>query len=204
VRIRAAALRGVNVNGSGAILDRIEVDCRSTAVSDGGVTGSGYTLRRANIHGCEDGAKVGSNVVIEDSYIHDLSTTGSDPHYDGLQVMGCCTSSGSSTVTGNIVIRRNNIEPRPPKPTGTSSGVTSTIIIKADFGRIDNVLVENNRLNCGAYTVYSRAGDNYAGPTNVRFVGNRIGRCYEFGIRSFDGQVVWSNNVWDDSGQAIP
>jgi hypothetical protein len=111
-----------------------------------------------------------------------------------VQVMGY---GGSSTVMGNIRILRNTFSP-------ARLHATATIIIKADDGRIDDVLIEDNFLNYGAFTVYSRAGNCCSAPTNVRFKNNRYGRGYEFGIKSFDGSVTWTNNVWDDTGVVIP
>jgi hypothetical protein len=202
VRVRSKEVRGVFIDeGRKNLLDRVEVDCQSGANNDAGVAGANYTLRRVNIHQCEDGAKVGQNVVVEDSYIHDLNTVTPGPHYDGLQVMGCqCYANGTLR---NVMIRRNNIVPRPPTPTGKSSGATSSIIIQSAFGRIDGVSVQSNRLNCGAYTVYSRNAGHGA-PINVRFRNNRIGRCYEFGVHSFDGNVSWTRNVWEDTGRRVP
>lgn len=204
-RIRFSGLRGVtNFDGGGTLIDRVDIGGTGQSNCDGTVAGTGYTLRRVNLHDCEDGAKVGTGVTVEDSYVHDMALP-SGAHADGLQLMGCCSSSGSSTVTSGVVIRRNNIQPRPypSPPVGASSGATSSIIVKSDFGRIDDVLVTGNRLACGAFIVYSRSG-SYEAPTNVRFTGNTIGRCYEFGVKSFDGSPTWSGNVWEDTGAEVP
>jgi len=61
-----------------------------------GVTGAGYTLRRVDIHGTVDGAKVfGNNTMITHSWIHGLAHFASDPnqgghasHNDNVQVLG--------------------------------------------------------------------------------------------------------------------
>jgi len=195
VRIRARGLRAVISDGRRALLDRVEVDCQSAADNDAGVVGSDYTLRRVNIHHCEDGAKVGENVLIERSYIHHMNTVSPGAHYDGLQLMGCACFTDQTL--SNVTIRRNTIETRPPTATGTSSGATSAILIKSDMGRIDGVTIASNRLNCGAYTVYSRDGGHGA-PSHVSFINNTFGRCYEFGLSSFDGAVTRRGNVRAD------
>jgi hypothetical protein len=76
----------------------------------------------------------------------------------------------------------------------------AAIIIKADFGPIDDVLFENNWANGGNFTVYSRAGTSYPAPTNVRILNNRFGRDYRYGLYSIDGTIQRSGNVWADTG----
>lgn len=58
--------------------------------------GLASTARRVNVHGGADALKVDGNVVVEDSYIHDLSV-GTDTHNDGFQATG-----GS-----NVTLRHN-------------------------------------------------------------------------------------------------
>jgi hypothetical protein len=60
-----------------------EIDCNSNSGS--GIAYKNYTADRLDIHHCENGADVNSNVVIRDSYIHDHDNGGVDPHYDGIQ-----------------------------------------------------------------------------------------------------------------------
>jgi hypothetical protein len=192
VRVRAAALYPVKADSAqNTVLERVEIDCRSYSDNNAGIVGADYTWRQVNVHHCEDGAKVGRNVLIERSWCHDLETTAGGPHFDCLQVMGCeCWP-----VADNITIRGNTLRPR-------SQDATSAILIKSDFGPISGVLVEGNLLDYGAYTVYSRNGGSGA-PANVRFVNNRFGRGYTFGIKSFDGSVTWTDNVWHDTGAPI-
>ena len=59
-----------------------EISCGAagtTAVADADVT-----LRRVNIHDCENALSVDQNVTVEDSYIHDLATD-EEAHPDGIQ-----------------------------------------------------------------------------------------------------------------------
>jgi hypothetical protein len=66
------------------------------------------------------------------------------------------------------------------------------------------VLIENNYLNGGAYTIYSRDYENgYGPPTNVTIRGNSFGRDYLYGILSEDGSQTWENNRWADTGEQI-
>lgn len=88
---------------------------------------------------------------------------GNEAHHDGVQVW-----HGS-----NITIRRNKI---------FGNFHTSNIILKCDYGVIDNVLIEENWFSMtpqspSGTTTYSRVGfDSAAGvPTNVTFLNNAFG-----------------------------
>ena len=98
-----------------------------------GISFSGYTARRVEVYGAENGFNVGNNTTIVDSWVHDLDTSG-DAHTDGIQFSG-----GS----GNIVIRHNNID-----PVSGNGGATSPIIMhtKEDPQNHD-VWIEDNRLD---------------------------------------------------------
>jgi hypothetical protein len=195
VRVRAATFYAVRLDdATNTTLERVEIDCRSYADNNAGMIGDSYIARRIDVHHCADGAKVGRNVLIESSYCHDLDTVSSDPHYDCLQLMGC-----ECYVQSDVTIRHNTLWPR-------RTDATSAILIKTDFGPISGVSVENNRMNFGAWTVYSVDGNapGFDPPTNVSFTGNRFGRGYTFGLRSFEGSVRWTDNVRDDTGAPIP
>jgi hypothetical protein len=168
---RGALLEDVEINGLG--------NPATTAV---GV--SGFTVRRADIHGVGDGPRLGDDTVVEDSWIHGLAEGGGS-HNDGLQ------STGGS----NIVIRNNRIE--------NPDQQTSCILIGADLGDIDDVLVEGNLLNGGNYTVYAGA-DRGNTASDIRIVGNRFGRDFVFGPKSLGpGGITWSGNVWADTGAPV-
>ena len=60
------------------------------------------TFLRNDIHHVENGVYLtgGTNILIQDNYIHDLQSNWSGPHYDGI-----ATGGGVS----NIIIRHNTI-----------------------------------------------------------------------------------------------
>lgn len=170
------------------LFDHVEVDCGGSQVAHAGFLLFGATVRNSRVYNCADGYRFGSNVIIENSLCHNLHVNGDDDnswHYD------CSQSTG-----GNNVVIRNNV---------FIGRDTSDILIKSDLEPIDNVLVENNKfLGTPGYMVYSVAG-NYGVPTNVRFIGNRFGRDFIWGPCTFQVPApVWTNNVWDDTGAAIP
>ena len=48
---------------------------------------TGGVVRGCDIHDVEDGVYISTtDIVVEDNYIHDLNSTGFDPHYDGIQL----------------------------------------------------------------------------------------------------------------------
>jgi hypothetical protein len=148
-----------------------------------GINGSFFTARRLDISYMEDGVS-GREFVVEDCYIHDLVRFGG-AHNDGI-------SSGSGK---NYVVRHNSI---------VLGDQTGAVMMGTNKGTIDTVLIENNFLNGGSYTIYSR--DNGHGPpTNVTVRGNAFGRDYNHGILSKepDGKVTWENNTWADTGEYI-
>ena len=104
-----------------------------------GIGWSNYTARRIEVYGNENGFNAGNNVVIEDSWIHDLNTSGG-AHTDGIQF-----TAGS----GNVVIRHNNIDPVPG-----NNGATSPIIMHTGTDpQNHDVWIENNRLDGGGSSV---------------------------------------------------
>jgi hypothetical protein len=93
-----------------------------------------------------------------------------------------------------MTIRHNTVL-MPDQQTGTASMFT-------DHGPIDDVLIVDNYLNGGSFTVY--APDKAHGvPTNLRIVRNKFGRDYMFGVLRSAGPLVWEDNVWADTGKPV-
>lgn len=184
-RIRTASAFNVIQNNSTNLL--IE-DCEIDGINSNsqGFTSGNVTVRRCNIHNCENGLNVGGPTVVEDSFIHDLYS-GGGAHSDGAQF-----NQGAS----NITFRHNTIQ-----------GGNTSAIIMWDEGNPQNanVLIENNKLSGGAYTLYTAR----QGPvTNVRIRNNR----FVVGSAAFgycNGAVVgttvteWSGNVNDATGAIL-
>jgi hypothetical protein len=169
--------------GNGArrvLLEDVEIDGMGSPAT----TAIGYdnfTLRRADVHDVGDGPRVSNNAVVEDSWIHDLAV-GAGSHNDGIQ------STGGS----NIKILHNRIE--------HPNEQTSCILIGADLDPISDVLVQGNLLNGGNYSVYAGGDKGYS---NIRIVGNRFGRDAVYGTQKLDPGIVFSGNVWNDTGRPI-
>jgi hypothetical protein len=179
-------IRADNSAFSGTVIEDAEVLNADAA----GVYGDNFTARRLNVHhGGADGIKAGSNCIIEDSWIHELGNI-PGTHADGIQVDGG---------TG-IVIRRNFID-MPVRVDGTESN--AAVFIKPDFAPIDSVLIEDNWMNGGNFTVFLATKDG-VGPTNVTVRRNYFGRDFLYGVRCLTAGSVWQQNYWWDTGALIP
>jgi hypothetical protein len=188
IAVQCEPSSGCGTTGS-LLIEDSEIDC--TGFGSSGFVGQGtgieaenFTIRRVDIHACENGASVGENVLIEDSYIHDLYNDNVVPppdgaHADGVQFDGAHDESGT-TVRGakNITIRHTAIEGGgyPNSATSTSDPFTlgtSSIITNRGPTDIDNnILIEKNLMSGGGTQVYCEQ-DGYAA-TNERVINNHF------------------------------
>ena len=184
VTIRNCELGGKD-QGSG----RLMVAIKSIYADEGDIT-----VQRCNIFNTGTGIQIYRG-LIEDNYIHDMGIKPGD-HINGI------TSNSS---TGPLVIRHNTIY--------NQIDQTDAIGLFEDFGVQRDVLIENNKLAGGGYTIY--AGQNSGGlqTSNIVVKNNRITR-HLFVRGGYYGPATaysktgpgneWTGNVWDDTGQEIP
>jgi nitrous oxidase accessory protein NosD len=139
-------------------------DCNSSL---GPATGhTGVTVRRTEFRGCENGVflRPGGPVLIEDSWMHDLDTSG-DAHTDGVQIAEHVT---------DVRIRHNTIAPRDDV---FSRGATSAFITynaTSGVGQNHRVWIEDNLLD-GANASYTGYAPRQ--PTNDFYINrNRMVR----------------------------
>src|SRR5262245_37071662 len=189
----------IEARGTGIIIQDVEVLMENpTACLDGIWTTSGnVTILRANIHGGVDGVKAGSNVLIQDSYIHDMQRFASDPNQRG----GATHNDGVQTYAGTtgVTLRHNTIDMSTTKNANAawqSSG--------------HNSRAEHNYLDGGGCTI-NFAAQSLGGLTlRPMYVNNNhFGRN-----RGFTGCVVlislktvmteYIGNVWHDTGLPVP
>lgn len=182
-RITSSSAWAIDVQGGATNVLIEDVEVNGEAGCEAGIAFDGFTARRVDIQGCKDGVKMRRAARLEQSFVHDLYRSATS-HNDGIQV-------GDG---GNIAIIGNNIQ--------HPSDQTSTILIKADFSPIDNVLIEGNLLNGGNYTVYVRNMPGNA-VTNVTIRNNTIGRQYVYGVKSINVPVTWTGNVWQDTRATV-
>jgi hypothetical protein len=130
--------------GDGLLVEDSEIDCQNTGGTAMGDTN--FSVRRVNIHGCENGFDLDGANSIEDSYIHDLYQS-AEAHTDGAQI---------TPVGHDITIRHNRIY--------SNDGTSAIISPRASSGVLSNVLIEENLMAGGAYTLYCQqagAGNAY-------------------------------------------
>jgi hypothetical protein len=180
-----------NGNTGLQLLD-VEIDGQGNPGGDSAINGGGFTCLRCNLHGTVDGIKAQSNVVVQDSWIHDL-TIGNDSHNDGIQSLG----------TTSLKVLHNRIV--------LADGATSAVILSTGSASdMRNVQVSGNLLGGGAFTVYGgyEAGRDTLSKisnisvTNNRFTTSVFPRGGAYGpLTSVDSPVVVSGNSWADGAQ---
>src|SRR5262245_33366993 len=75
------AIRNESTSGTRLVIQDTDISCGGEFT---GISSSNFTAVRVNIHDCENGLSIGSNLTLQDSYIHDLVNVG-DNHADGIQ-----------------------------------------------------------------------------------------------------------------------
>ena len=171
-------------NGGSATFDNVEIG-NASVLGERGIGGSNITARNVDIHHVEDGIKLGSNTSYSGVRVRDLYSPNSGPHSDAVQIDGG---------TSNATISNSSLS-----SLGQSLG-NAAIFIKSDLGSISNVTIKNSYLNGGNYMNAVRDGGNGI-PTGIRFINNRIGDNYRYGITRFQGDVEWTGNVWASTGE---
>lgn len=195
-RIRTTDFWAIHNNSTGLLVEDTEID--GQGANNTCLGSSGMTVRRANIHGCENGLDVSGTLTLEDSYVHDLTTAGG-AHTDGAQF-----NQGAA----DIVFRHNTIR---PQPAGTTPASTSCIIMW-DEGNPQNtrVRIEGNLLD-GTATSHTLYPPRQAA-TGILINDNRMLPSVVWGSPSYWGYSVVlgfnvteaTGNVNDLTGQPVP
>lgn len=184
-RIRATDFWVVDNNSTGLLLEDVELDGRGA--NNDCIGSANLTIRRANIHSCENGFNVDGSMTVEDSYVHDL-TTANGAHTDGAQF-----GQGASDIT----FRHNTIR---TQPAGTSAQSTSAIIMW-DEGNPQNtrVHIENNILD-GSAAAFALYPPKQAASA-IYINNNRIRPSTVWGYNGYTAyDVVLGYNVTEFSG----
>jgi hypothetical protein len=192
VVIRRSRMRCVGSSdhtGARLLIEDSEIDCRYQYGEDAPDTAVGdnnFIARRLNIHHCVNGFDVDNDVTIQDTWIHDLYDGGPDPHPDGIQI----------AVGHNVLIENNAIV--------LKGGMTSAII--SHRTDMNGVIIRNNLLGGGAYTLYCPRERS----VDVRVIGNRFSTAYHPKAGAYgpwtDCEKVAElrDNVWDSTGIPLP
>lgn len=182
-KITAAAFAVVQIKASatGVVVQDCEIDGvgRNNEGSTG-ISGSGTFLRN-NIYNVENGIALASTRgnVIEGNYIHDLKASGS-PHYDGIQIDGGQTDT---------IVRHNTVI--------NDHTQTAAVMIDNYFGPIKNILVTDNLLVGGGYTIYSDGQFNGGSMTGIQITNNHVGGGYWGDLNANSTSPVYTGNIKD-------
>ena len=183
-RIRGSGDYGVQVVSGSVTIEDSEISGFANAIAF-----DNWKAYRVDIHGvAEDGVKLGSNVTLQDSYLHDF-TPSAGAHADGGQLQ-----AGEV----HVVVRHNFINP------GTSAN--SALFIAPDLGpsTAGPVTIDGNVLGGGNYTVFCLDGNNgqyFVG--NISITNNRFLTGAQYGPDRVNVPVTWTGNVWDATGAAV-
>jgi hypothetical protein len=187
-----AALLDTEAGTNTVVTDSEFAPAHPSATLDG-IWANHTSIYRADIHGSVDGVKTGSSVLVQDSYIHDMSWFASDPnqggeptHNDGVQ---------SFLGDAHVTLRHNTID------MSTTKDANAALQDSAS-----DVRVENNWLDGGGCTLNF---NHVNAPLSGLYVtGNRFGRhsFYQCPILLSAQSTLNRNsgNVWDDTGTPIP
>ncbi|GIG52960.1 hypothetical protein [Dactylosporangium siamense] len=198
-RIRVANVQAVTSTDDNANLriEDTEIDGQLKDASTGGIAligRTGFTLLRVNAHGSGDILRIDGRGTVQDSWLHDPGGTGSAQHNDVIQ----------STNAIYVRILHNRLENQHTQ--------TSCILLKADIGSINDVIVDSNLMNGGGYSFYWYDA-NYkitnGKVTNNKFMRQSGGGFWPkggyYGTQALNASTLptWSNNTWADNGQQI-
>lgn len=173
--------------GSNLVVEDTEIDGQGRGAA--AVAFSKYTLRRVHIHNIREGPRAGSDVTIEDSYIHHLVQR-EDDHVDAVQSVG-----GS-----NIVLRGNHLDVSHAEEDTLGN---AAFMFGEEDGELTDCLVEGNYLNGGNYTVNGGGGGTEG--AGCTFTGNAFGLDHRYGaVANLGSNVDWDDsNVWIETDNPV-
>lgn len=158
--------------GSGFKMTDVELTCGRADGSYGINGGNGATYTRLNVHLCENAIEPGNDVILQDSWIHDMEAQ-SAGHNDGVSIDGAHS---------NVKILRNNINMN--QRSGCSGCGTPTSAIMVDnwpSGSLTGIVIDGNWVTGGQFVQYFdtqfSSGTINATLTNNKFGQGNFGLC---------------------------
>ncbi|TFD91605.1 hypothetical protein E3T51_00010 [Cryobacterium serini] len=174
VTIKNSIIRGRTMNGPGALINNLgghrnlvvtdtELSPSTASPDANGIYGYNFTATRLDINNVIDGIHItGSNVSLQDSWIHDHMHYRNDPnqggspsHDDGIQIQ----AGNNVTVTGNRL----------------TDSHSAAVQITQDRGPVSNFTFSDNFANGGACTV-NIAEKSYGPIRGATITDNSFGR----------------------------
>ncbi|MCG3748915.1 right-handed parallel beta-helix repeat-containing protein [Amycolatopsis sp. Poz14] len=183
----------VRTTGKGSV--RIEDSTFSGDYQSEAISYHNWSATRIDLSGMSnDGAKLGNNVSLTDSWIHDFKPA-AGAHSDGVQLV---------EDVGNIVIKNNKID------LGSRVG-NAAIFLSPDIGAENPsagpITIDSNTLGGGGYTLYSVNGREGATLQNVSVTNNKFVKDAVYGpvySSEFVAKTVSGNTYADGSALQMP
>lgn len=185
-RIRGTSSYGVLVRSGSVVIEDTEISGFENAIA-----GDNWSATRVDIHSTYgDGVKFGSQVTLQDSWIHDLDG-GPGAHSDGGQMQSGVT---------NLVVRHNTID------MSNSHPANAALFLAPDLGPSTNgpVTIADNWLDGGNYILFCVDGGNgrYF-VRNISITNNKFGRNFQYGPANINVSITQYGNVWADTGRPL-
>ncbi|MEV4515878.1 hypothetical protein AB0K00_43845 [Dactylosporangium sp. NPDC049525] len=186
----------IQVEGS-AVIEDVEIAPANPNACLDGVWAAATTLSRVNIHGTVDGVKAGNDVIVQDSWIHDLTYYRTGAPGGGETINDAVDTRGKRRIT----LRHNVLYP--------GADANAAYQVTQEGGASGDIRVENNWLDGGHCVLnFAHRGGGPTPMTGIAVVNNRFGRHSMFVcpilISTQSTLSASSGNVWDDTGAAIP
>lgn len=192
----------VAAGSTGTVVQRVEIVGPSVSHPDTdrpGISGHNFTCDACNIHGWGKGVHADANVVVKNSWIHDMPVYG-DPGNGGSHNEPILSINGV-----NLTITNNRLD------AGLDGNYSASLALYSQGGQAQNALVQGNLFNGGGYCLYA-GSDNSIKGANIRILGNTFGtemapKCgfYGAGTAYYNGNGnQWSGNVWQNTGATVP
>jgi Right handed beta helix region len=184
VVISRSRIRGSGT-GSGVWVKSGDVTISDSEISDfeNGIAGGSWRAFRLDLHGMTgDGVKLGSDVQLSDSWIHDL-TPARGAHADGGQM---------ETGVRNLLLTGNTID------VSASGRGNAALFLAPDLGPSTRgpVTIRNNYLDGGNFTVFCLDGnDGQYRVRNISITDNVFGDHHRYGRKRVNVPVVWTGNT---------
>jgi hypothetical protein len=207
-RINVGGIYGIASNGANLLIEDCEIN-GGNVVGHTGVTDRNYTIRRCNIHGCDNQVWAQQNVLIEDCFIHDNVPYDPilDPHTDGVQMPD---GANNVTIQHNTIwgdFRWPDIAHGGPDDTGFGNSAITT------GSSMANITIHNNLLSGGGYSLrlaVTTPGTSIV-VTNNRWTNQPEAAAgwptFYAGFGSIDGgcpgnATTWTDNLYYDGPNA--
>jgi len=168
-----------------------EIDAMNATYDLSGGPHNNYTCLRCNIHGSAHNLWADTNVTIQDSYLHDLTTSDNAGHLEAVDL---------DSASGPVVIRHNWMNSR------NSGAVTGALALNTTWGGITKVTIDQNYLEGGAGAdIAIGSPSTYIVITNNALSPNNGygGTQFMYGFNASGIGNIWSNNYNSETLAAI-